>query len=818
MVVQQMRFTSVLDYIRILVTLIGLSYTAVVAQCFALDDANTTSTISTITAIEVRGNVRIPAETIISYTDITLGSYDKNKIDDGIKNIYATGFFSNVQTEYQNGKLVIVVEESPVVNLVAFEGNRRVHDPELNNIISVKSRSTYSLVLLKKDTEAIVNLYNRKGWFVASVNPKIIELPNNRVNVVYVIQEGKKAMIRKIAFVGNNAFGEKDLKQLLLSKESMWFRLFSSADSYDAERLAIDQEMLKQNYLNAGYADFRVINVISELSPRKDGFFVTFVLEEGQKYKIRGIRIDNKLKNVGDESLKNLLLMKAGDVFNQSKIDDTADKFTKFLGQEGYAFIDVDHSFEKDSEKQLLDITFKIGEGNKVYLNKINIKGNVRTLDKVIRREMRVEEGDSYNFAKILRSKQRLGNTGYFSALAIAPKNTNVLDKIDLDVDVTEQSTGAINFQIGYNSSSGLMGGVSLTESNLLGTGRIFEFGYGQDKLSKNVSVGFTEPHFLNRNLLAGIDLFYGSYDEKISQHEVDGRNQWLAKKQKKEMGEEAPASSSTAQSEVTKYNRYSSRNIGGSVKIGYGLTEYLNHSLRYSLRSSKIEHVAPDLSILIQESPKKRTISSVGHTLSYDRRDSAISPTKGYVLQLTQEVAGLGGSQKYLKTDLFSACYIPIYKKDVVLNINGQYGNIFGFGGTQVAVLDNFFVGQDLIRGFDIHGIGPRDKKTLDALGGKNYYAATVELNFPIGFPKELKVKGAAFVDFANVYGLDLPKLDKIQASMFHDESYVRASCGAGIIWESPLGTIRIDYGIPMRKRGYDVSERVRFIFGTAF
>ncbi len=742
--------------------------------------AITATAQESISAIKVEGTQRMSVDTVRSYVSIHPGQrYSTNVVDDSVKRLFATGFFSDVNIIKQGSTLVVEVSENPLINKIAFEGNKRIKDEDLRKELGMTERGVYSGTQLQNDIQRILAAYHRQGRYATQVTPKLINLDQNRVNLVYEIDEGKKSLISRIAFVGNERFSDQRLQKVLASKESTWYRFFSSVDVYDRDRMLFDQELLRIFYMERGFADFEILSARAELAPDQNSFLLTFVVHEGGEYNYGPIKVASKVADIEIEKLQNLLPIKAGEIFNVSDLERAVDILTTYLGDHGYAFVDVTYTLDKDKDKKIVAVTFIINETYKVYLNRINIKNNIRTLDKVIRREFRIAEGDPYNTSKIQRSKQRLQKLGFFKNVEFHNVRTSDPDRLDIDVEVEETSTGSINFGAGYNTVDGPLGMIALTESNFLGKGQQVDISLSRAKRAVDLSLGFTEPYFIGLPLAAGFDLFSISKDR-------------------------------------VRESSYKLRSTGGVLRFGYEITEHLYHGLRYNLRRENIFDISDDASLFIKSQAGKNSVSSVGHTLSYDKLDDNLDPHKGFLLRLNQDLAGLGGQTHYFENKLSAAYYHPIYKDDVILGLSAKAGYIMPWKGDNVRLADRFFVGSDEIRGFATSGIGPRDKNRLDALGGRTFYSATAEVSFPLGLPQELSVRGVVFADAGSLFGLDL-KPGESRSDVLYDKS-LRSSYGAGIIWNSALGRLRFDYGRPVSKQSYDKVEHFRFFIGTNF
>lgn len=732
---------------------------------------------STVKHIHFEGNERISKETIYAYMEIIEGEkYDNERVDASIKKLFQTGFFSDVRISNDGGELYVKVVENPLINKIGFDGNKRIEDEDLLREIAMKSNTVFSPYKLQSDLNRISGLYQKMGRYSTNIEPKIIKLDQNRVNLVYEINEGKESVIQKINFAGNAEYSDSDLAEVLASKEYRFYRFFSSADVYDPDKLEFDKEMLRRFYMNKGYADFKITATTAELSMNKDGFLLTFVLNEGKQYNFGTFSIDSQVKDLNTEVLNDLIQIKPGHRFNREKIEESVDDITKYLGDHGYPFVDIDPQVTTNPETEIADVKFVIKESYKVYIRKINIKNNTRTLDKVIRREFRLAEGDPYNITKIQRSKQRIENLGYFSKVELKNKRTEDQDKMDVDVEIEETSTGHINFAGGYNTSSGIIGQITFTENNFLGKGQQAQIGTTMAQKESNIGFSFTEPYFMDKDLSAGFDIFSNTRDYKHS-------------------------------------SSFKAKNVGFSLRMGYELNEHLTHGVRYSLKRETVSDVSDNASIYVKDQAGKRVVSLVGHTLTYDTIDNRLLPTDGYMLKMDQDIAGVGGQTRYVSTRGTAAWFYPLYKKDVVFKALGRAGHIVGYGGQDVRLNDRFYIGPDYIRGFDIAGIGPRDKKTNDSLGGNTYYTATTELIIPIGLPNEVGLKAAIFNDIGTLYGLNVK--DK---SNIYNTKNLRASAGVSLIWKSPMGTISMHYGVPYMKEKFDDEKRFTIDFGTNF
>ena len=729
----------------------------------------------TVSGIEVRGNQRIEQATIENYLSLRPGDrFTDEKLDDSLKTLYGTGLFDDVRIEREGTKLVVNVVENPIINRVAFEGNDRITSEVLGQEVQLQPRTVFTRARVQAAVTRILDLYRSSGRYGASVDPKLIELDQNRVDLVFEIKEGPLTRVGGISFIGNKAFSDSQLRGAIQTKESAWYRFFSSDDTYAPDRLAFDQELLRKFYMGRGYADFTVRSAVAELSPDGRQFFITFTVEEGEIFNFGAIKVLSNVKDLDPESIESAVVAKEGKLFDSNQIERTVQALTDRLGVLGYAFTQVDVQQQKDLENKTVGINFVVNEGPRVYVERIDIRGNVRTLDRVIRREFRLAEGDAFNTDLLRRSEQRIRALGFFDRVNVQTAQGSTPDKIVVTVDVTERSTGELSFGAGYSTSDGILGDVRLRERNLLGKGQDLDAQVTFSGRRQDIGLSFTEPYFMDRDLAVGFDLFARQTDY---------------------------------QDEAS----FDERNIGGTIRASYPLTENWRHGVRYTLRSDKIFDVADDASPYIKEEEQTRSTSAIGQTFTYDTRDDRFLPNGGFYFRYDQDLAGFGGDNRYFKQEVRTDWYYTVYPS-VVLDLGFSGGYIFGFGGEDVHLSDRFFIGGATFRGFRFAGIGPRDTNTDDALGGNLYYVGTAEMRFPLGLPDELQVFGRGFVQAGS--------LSKIDASGpgLADGSGLRASAGFGLSWISPLGPLAIDFAVPFQKEDYDRTENFRLSFGTRF
>lgn len=727
-----------------------------------------------VSQIEVDGLQRVERETVLSYLNVEQGSsVSQEYLNSSMKRLFETGLFADVNIDARgNGVLAVKVVENPVINKRVFDGNDKVDDTLLESEVQLKSGSIYNIAKVQDDVQRILEVYKRSGRYATVVEPKIIKRDQNRVDLVYEISEGPTAAISKVNFIGNHHYSDDDLQSEIMSKESRWYRLFSSSENYDPEKTNYDKELLRRFYLKRGYADFRVLSAVAELSPDKKSFVVTYVLDEGPRYKLEDVRIQSMIKDVDVAALSGQVQQEKGDWYNANLAERSVYALTEELGKKGFAFVDVTPELEKTSGNKMV-LTFNIAEGQRVFVDRINITGNTRTEDEVIRREFRIDEGDAFNAAKIRASRRNVENLNYFSKVDIQTEpNPNDDSKADINVNVEEKSTGAFNVGVGYSTVNGALFRAGIAENNFQGKGQKLSADVAVSQRTSEYDLSFTEPYFMGRRLSAGIDLFRTEED-----YQDEGS--------------------------------YDSESTGGRLRLGWNYTDDFAQYLRYTLKEDKISNVDRNASIYIKEEEGRYSNSSIGQTMVYDKRDSAINPKEGYYLSFGNDVAGLGGDEKYLKFDGKAYKYFTLADYYTFkLFINGGY--ITGYGDENVRLSNRYYLGGSTLRGFEFAGIGARDKFTKDALGGNWMIYSGAEMSFPIGLD-EVGVRGRTFVDM----GI-LGKPDDINEDYVEYSDTPRVAAGFGFQWQSPMGQIDVDLAFPIVKEDYDETEVFRLNFGS--
>ena len=747
-------------------------FLAVFIAAFAFAE---TAAAQVISEIRVEGNQRIEPETVRSYMVIAPGDpFDPERIDRSLKTLFATSLFADVNMRREGSALVVRVVENPIINRLAFEGNLRIGDESLAAEVQLRPRVVYTRSKVQSDVARISEIYRRSGRFGATVEPKVIQLPQNRVDLVFEIDEGPLTRVKKISFIGNKRFSDSRLHEAIQTRESIWYRFLTSDDTYDPDRLTFDRELLRRFYLSHGYADFRVISVVAELVRDRTAFFITFTIEEGDRYRFGGVDIETALRDLDTDRLFEFVETEPGDWYDADLVEDTVQELTTQVGSLGFAFVDIEPSVKRNREERTIDLTYVVEEGPRVFIERINISGNLRTLDGVIRREFRLVEGDAFSSAKLRRSQQRIRALGFFETVDVNSSQGSTPDKAIIDVEVSEKLTGELSFGGGFSSFEGPIANASIRERNLLGRGQDLRLGFTVSGRRQQLDLSFTEPYFLDRDLSAGFDIFKRTTD-------------------------------------LTDEDTFDQYSIGFSLRMSYPLAEQLRHSVNYTLRTDEIENVSESASEFIKRQDASATTSAIGHTLTYDRHDDRFFPTEGYYLRASQEVAGLGGDVRYLRHSGEARYYFPITDQWIG-SLSGNAGHIFGLDD-DVRIQDRFFVGGANFRGFETAGVGPRDSITTDSLGGNTFVVGTAEVSFPLGLPSEFNIRGRFFSDFGTITSID----DKEPPAIL-DEASLRTTVGFGLTYVSPFGPIEIDLAVPVIDETFDKTELFRFSFGTRF
>ena len=788
-----------------------------------------------IRTIQVQGNQRVEANTVASYLLFAPGDpYSEDRIDLSVKTLYATGLFADVIIDPRDGNVLIRVIENPIVNRVILEGNKALKDDKITDEIEAEPRAIFTRSNVQADVQRIIELYRQSGRFAATVSPQVVQQPQNRVDLIFEITEGPVTGVKRINIIGNSEYPDRRLRKEMATQESIWYKFFSSNDNYDPGRLEYDREQLRTFYTNRGFADFRVVSAVAELTPDQEDFYITFTVDEGEEYTWGELSVETELDDLNSEFLERLINIKPGAIYNASRVETVIDTLNFAAGTAGYAFVDIQPNIKRNRDTKTVDLVFNVVEGPRVYVERIDVVGNTTTLDYVIRREIEIVEGDAFNRILLDRSRNRVRALRFFEEVEITERQGSAPDRAIVEVKVKEQPTGELSFSAGFSSADAFLLDLSITQRNLRGRGQLLRFVIRASSNRREIDLRFTEPRFLGRNLAAGIELFDVVIDF------LDEAN-------------------------------FRQSRTGGQITLAFPITEYTTLTPRYSLRTEKItspsvtaQQCAGDRSLIDINSRSfcdqidGRLSSIFGYTFGWDRRNDPITPTRGFDVRFSQDFAGLGGDVKYLRTDVRANAYRGLFK-GVIASASLSAGYIQGWGGDPVSINDRYFKGNFEFRGYDNAGIGPRvalyDAETgevtrrLNALGGNAFGIAAAEVSFPVGIPNLLGslfleagtvgildesetfniIQSSSRADFpvptnsANANSCDgvvddgNPATTIICQATFDDLS-IRAMAGASVFWESPFGPIRFDFTKPLVKYDYDDRKSFQFTTRTRF
>ncbi len=827
-----------------------------VAVMLAAMLASSPAAAQTVSSIQVEGNRRVEVETIRSYFKPGPGGrLDQAQIDDGLKALIETGLFQDVRISTSGGRVVVTVVENPVIGRIAFEGNKKIKDDQLSSEIQSKPRGTLSRPVVQSDAQRIAEIYRRSGRYDVRVNPEIIEQPNNRVDLIFTITEGSKTGVKSVEFIGNNTYSSYRLKDVIKTRESNLLSFLGGADVYDPDRVEADRDLIRRYYLKHGFADVQVVAALTEYDPERKGFLVTFKIEEGQQYRVATVDFRSSIATLDGNALRSFSRVNVGSLYNAEALEKSVEEMQIEASRRGYAFAIVRPRGDRNFEAHTVSITFAIDEGPRTYIERINLRGNTRTRDYVIRREFDISEGDAYNRALVDRAERRLKNLDFFKSVKITSEPGSSSDRVILVVDLEEKSTGDFSVSGGYSTTDGALAEVSISERNFLGRGLFAKASVTYGQYARGYSFSFVEPYLLDYRVALGLDLF---------------QRQQLA----------------------NNYISYGTTTLGFSPRLGFALREDLSLQVRYSIYQQKISlpsYLAncnnnpgnsllafnPSPAFAASQTPPidlsstnglgcysdgeaslpvrkelangKTLTSSVGYSLNYNTLDNNKNPTDGLLIDFKQDFAGVGGDVSYLKSAVDAKYYTPLVA-DIVGLIHVQSGILNQIGNKELRMLDQFQMGPNLVRGFAPNGIGPRDINpfgTMDALGGTKYWGASAELQMPFWFlPKEVGLKGAVYADAGGLYDYKGPTTWTATGELttpansncikptttapfspgtctglvYDSGNLVRTSVGVGLIWASPFGPLRFDYAVPLTKGQFDRVQQFKFGGGTSF
>ncbi len=728
--------------------------------------------------VVVIGNRRIESATVVSYLAIEPGApITAEALNASIRRLFDTGLFSDAEISVNGRDLIVRVEENPSINRIAFEGNGAVANEQLLAAVTSRPRRPFTRSRAEADAQVITDIYRQLGRYGTSVEPVIIALPENRVDLVFEIDESDVAGVESIAFVGNEVFSDFRLRRVIDTSESGIFSALLSTDIYDPDRLEFDKELLRDFYLSRGHADFTVISAIAELTPERDGFFITFTIDEGPVYEFGEQSVSTTNPSLDPAAFEALIEGAPGDRYDAGVVERNIDRMVFLAGQEGFAFTRVVPRAVRDPENLTIGVVYELIEGERVYVERIDIEGNTRTLDRVIRRQFQIAEGDAFNSREIDKARDRIRALGFFSRVDIRTEPGTADGRSGVRVEVEERSTGSINFGAGFSSADGPVGEVSITERNFLGRG---QFVRARGLIAGDrqvVDLTFREPAFLDRDLETGFSIYLRQEDRSDE-------------------------------------SSFEETNIGFEPSVTFPVSEFGRLQLRYQISDDEIRDVRDDASELIKVDAGNALTSAIGYTYTYDQRNDPLETTEGYLLRFSQDFAGLGGDVQYVRSTGLARAFTSFFDEDVIGSIELEAGNITSFGD-DLRITDRFFLGGDRFRGFERDGIGPRDLDTDDALGGNNFAIARAEVSFPLGLPEEFGIYGGLFSDVGTVWELDRTSAGGVTVD---DALKWRATAGASIFWQTGFGPLRLNFATPIVDEEGDKDEFFRLTIGTRF
>ncbi len=725
--------------------------------------------------IRVEGTQRVEDETVLAYMNIRVDQIDDaSLVDQSVKTLFGSSLFSDVTIRREGLGLVVTVIENPIINRVDFEGNSTIQDETLATEAQLKSRQIYTRARVQDDVERFIELYRRGGRFAVRIEPKVIQKPQNRVDLIFEIDEGPTTSVRSINFLGNKAFDDDRLRQEIFTTEARWWRFVTSNDNYDPDRVAYDRELLRRFYLSKGYADFQVVSTNAELTRDGKEFFLTFKIDEGALYTFGESSVSTSLDELKIIELEELITHEAGERYDSRALDKTVDALTKAIGEQGFAFADIRPRVSRDRQNNIVGVVYAVEEGPRVYVQRININGNDRTYDEVIRRESRISEGDAFNRVLLSRFERNVRGLNYFSDVEITESPGTAEDKTIIDVNVREQPTGELSFGVGYSSAEDLSTQFSIAERNFRGRGQTLRLQLGLSSEVQTYNFGFTEPYFLNRDISAGFRIYQSdrSYDYQ--------------------------AGLETAET-------------GIGLSLGFPLSEDGRLSLFANVSEDELNNNSANSAVNPSYTNQKLEL---GYFYHIDKRDDLIDPTAGWGFSFGQDIAGPALDVSYLRTRVRVDYYHEL-AEGYVFHARGKVGIINDYRGGSVDYNDRFFEGGTGFRGFDRSGVGPRQISSGYALGANRYIVGTTEVSLPLGLPKELGMKANAFIDFGWLGDTDT--FSSIPGDI-QDEFAFRATYGLSVSWKSPFGPVRFDFADSLKKESYDETRSFRFTIGTNF
>jgi outer membrane protein insertion porin family len=728
--------------------------------------------------VKIEGNERVDAATILNYAGISRGQeVSAGALNDAYQRIVNSELFEKVELVPQGSTLVIRVVEYPIVNVISIEGNKRLKDEKLATLLQSKPRRIYSPSLAEADAAALAEAYRVSGRLAASVTPKIIRRSDNRVDLVFEVTEGKVVENERISFVGNKAFSDRRLRQVLQTKQAGLLRNLIQRDTYVPERLELDKKLLTDFYQSRGYIDFEVLDSGAELSRERDATFVTFTVREGLAYDIGKVSTVSEVEGIDAAEFEAVQKIRAGQTYSPLLIDNNVTRMETLAQKKGLNFIRVEPRLTRNERGQVVDVQFAIVKGERIFVERIDIEGNTTTLDQVVRRQFRTVEGDPFNPREIRQAAERIRALGFFSDAQVDANQGSSPDQVVVKVGVEEQPTGSLSFGVTYSVASGAGLNIGFNETNFLGRGQKLSLSVSTASNNQNSSFSFTEPALLGRDLSFSVGAFYR-----------------------------------TSSSDFAKYD---TRNIGFTTGLGFPIGEQSNLSLRLSLSEDRMSNYTGDSPILQAETAQGALKTfSLGYSYEYDNRITGLNPKGGVLLRFGQDIAGLGGDTEYVKSTALALAETKVMNEEVTLRAIFEGGAIASLGGNTTRVTDRFF-GNGKIRGFEPNGIGPRDGTDLaDALGGNIYAVARFEADFPLGLPEEYGITGGAFFDVGSVWSLD----NTAGLTTVDDSAKPRAAIGVSVFWTTPIGPLRFNFSHAVKKEDFDKEQTFDLTISTKF
>ena len=739
-----------------------------------------------ISTIEINGNQRIEDATVLSFLNIPRGQpVSAAQLNDAFQRLQRSGLFESVDIVPAGNRLIVTVKEFPTINRVNIEGNKRLKDEDLLPLLQSQSRRVYNPSTAEADAQTLSEGYRQAGRIAATVTPRIIPRSNNRVDLVFEVAEGRVVEVERISFVGNRNYSDRRLRRVVESKQAGLFRTVIASDTFIADRIAFDRQLLRDFYLSRGYVDFQVLSASPELTRERDAFFVTFKVQEGQQFKFGEITTTSDLAEIDIDEFQAVSKIKPGKTYSPARIENTITRMERLAIQKGFDFIRVEPRVTRNDADLTLDIEFIVTRGPRVFVERIDIEGNATTLDRVVRRQFRTVEGDPFNPREIRDAAERIRALNYFSTADVNTREGSGPDQVVVDVDVEETTTGSLGFGVSFGSEAGVGFNVSFSERNFLGRGQRLGFSFDTGSDTQDTSLSFVEPAFLGRDLALGLNVYYRTTDSEFA--------------------------------------NYDTLNVGFEPSLEFPVSENGRLRLNYRLSRDSIKNVDRtqtagvfDTSTILQLEEGSRYTSALGYQYSYDTRRTGLNPNAGVLLRFGQQFGGIGGGQQFINTSGLVSAETKVAREEVTLRAEFEFGAQTMLTGNS-RITERFFIGGRRLRGFDTDGLGPRDlvSGNRDALGGNCFAVARLEAEFPVGLPEEYGISGGAFFDVGSVWGLDNVNS---QTGVVDDSLNLRATIGVSVFWDTQIGPLRFNFSRALKKETYDRERSFDLTVSTRF